>query len=291
MTIPTVVLELPDELLRCNNGTNLCDRPVNEILFATVHNGASTPVNGFTILPNHQRNLTEALYAGYRGINVDIGICNGVLGLVHSTCFLGFDANLTNTFQEIADFLEQHENEVLLMPTQLDFGTGGEFSLLEMEAVMPVSFRNLLYEYPTNNDERPPWPTLRELIVANQRILFFHYNGERCNSSITCPYGFMDWFDYAAESDFSLADVDALLDKDNACRITRGETSTSFYGVNDFTSLANPKACGVLNSGEFLRNHIVSCANVTQRDVNLVFVDCWDVGDVLEVVHEYNQGL
>jgi hypothetical protein len=308
-------------MISCNNSTFLCDRPVNQILFATIHNAASTAADGF-ILPNHQGSILEALKAGYRGINVDIGICRGnVIGLVHSSCFLGF-GNLTTTFAEIALFMEENVNEVLIMPTQLDFNTGGEFTLLELAAIMPQSFRELLYEhhpqkknnnnttndtdtntsYVTTTTITPSWPTLRELIESNQRILFFHYNGERCDddddssssSSTTCPYGFMNWFDYATESEYSFPDIDALLNKDEACRVTRGEPSTSsFYGVNVFTSFPNPVTCAVLNNADFLRNHLTWCANVTQRDdnnngVNVLLVDCWNVGEVVPVVHEYN---
>jgi hypothetical protein len=330
--IPTVVLIEPpaptgeDGPLSCNNGTHLCDRRVNEILFATVHNAASTAVDGF-ILPNHQGSIMEALQAGYRGINVDIGICRGnVIGLVHSSCFLGF-GNLTTTFAEIASFLADNVNEVLIMPTQLDFGTGGEFTLSELAAIMPQSFRELLYEHHpkkkknnnTNNENDnnnvttttatiTPWPTLRELIASNQRILFFHYNGERCDdndddssssslSTTTCPYGFMNWFDYAAESEYSFADIDSLLDKDQACRVTRGgepsTSSASFYGVNVFTRFPNPDHCAILHSADFLWNHLTRCAAVAQRDngVNVLLVDCWNVGDVVLVVHEYNQAL
>jgi hypothetical protein len=304
----------------CNNGTHLCDRRVNEILFATVHNAASTAADGF-ILPNHQGSIMEALQAGYRGINVDIGICGSgnIIGLVHSSCFLGF-GNLTTTFTEIASFLADNVNEVLIMPTQLDFGTGGAFTLSELAAAMPRSFRELLYEHhpqkknnntnTTNeNDDNnnnnmtttttiTPWPTLRELIASNQRILFFHYNGERCdNDDDTCPYGFMNWFDYAAESEYSFTDIDALLDKDQACRVTRGgepsTSSLSFYGVNVFTRFPNPDHCAILHHADFLRNHLTRCAAVAQRDngVNVLLVDCWNVGDVVTVVHEYNQAL
>lgn len=279
----------PKPIRRCNNGTNLCNARVNDILFATLHNAASTTADNFTLLPNHERNLSEALIAGYRGINVDIGICNGVLGLVHSTCVLGF-ANLTTTFAEIAAFMEKNVNEVLLMPTELNFDTGGAFSLLQMAALMPMRFRKLLYQHP---NVTTPWPTLGELIDANQRILFFHYNGERCNStsSTTCPFGFMNWFDYAAESEFSFANTSALNNKESACNVTRGRSSTSFYGVNIFPRIANVQACVVLNDAEFLRTHIAACANITRRDVNLILIDCWEIGGALAVVQEYNDAL
>jgi hypothetical protein len=43
-----------------------------------------------------------------------------------------------------------------------------------------------------------------------------------------CPYGFMEWFDYAAESAFSFANTSALNDTKSACNVTRGIiTSTS----------------------------------------------------------------
>jgi hypothetical protein len=83
---------------------------------------------------------------------------------------------------------------------------------------------------------------------------------ERCVSFMAnnnCPYGFMDWFDYAAESAFSFANTSALNDTKSACNVTRGIiTSTSFYGVNIFTSIANPAACAVLKEAEFVRRHI-----------------------------------
>lgn len=249
-----------------------------------MHNAHNTLADGIEFFYNHERNLTEALRAGYRGINVDIGICDGELRLVHSFCLLGY-SSIDNSFREIATFLQENKREVLLMPTQLDFGTGGEFSLLDLEIAMPTEFTDLLYQYPGD----VPWPTLQELIDADQRILFFHYNGERCSSSTNCPYGFMNWFDYAVESEFSFANAVALDDKANACRITRGDTLTGFYGVNVFTSIANEAECTILNEADFLRDHLAACAEITQRQVNLVLVDCWDNGDVLGVVHEFNE--
>lgn len=224
--------------------------------------------------------------AGYRGINVDIGVCNGALQLVHSFCQLGF-SSILESFGEIVAFLRDNPREIVLMPTQLDFGTGGSFSLLELEAALPEEFLDLLYQYPGDG----PWPTLQELIDANQRILFFHYNGEECTSTNSCPFGFMNWFDYAAESTFSFVDTAALDDKASACRVTRGVDSTAFYGVNVFTSITTAAACAVLNDAEFLRNHLTTCADITQRQVNVVLVDCWDTGDVLSVVHELNEAL
>jgi hypothetical protein len=60
----------------CNGLSSICDLPVNDIMFATAHNAMSSTENKF-LFANHKYELEDALIAGYRGINVDIGKCNG----------------------------------------------------------------------------------------------------------------------------------------------------------------------------------------------------------------------
>jgi hypothetical protein len=160
---------------------------------------------------------------------------------------------------------------------------------------MPWAFRQLLYQH--DDVSTTPWPTLGELIESNKRILFFHYNGERCDTTAaTCPNGLMNWFDYAAESEYSFATIEALQDHETACRVTRGDTTSSLsssnhvlYGVNVFTNVPSPENCAAVNAAAFLRSHLTNCATIARRSmVNVLLVDCWNVGDVLSVVYEYN---
>jgi len=295
---PSIVVMGPSEgdgVLQCNGLENLCDIPANNVLFATVHNAPSTSEAGFQFVPNHRYNFEGALEAGYRGINFDIGKCGGEVQLVHANCGLGSRepvAALTN----IVSFLKSNPNEVIIIPTQVENNAGGGvITLAEIDALLQsvAGFKNLMYQHPGPGTN---WPTLRELIEANTRILFFHFNGdEYCSGSnaVSCPSGFNDWFRYVGESEFEFTSSSQFSDPSYSCKITRGPGANTpdFYGVNVFLQLPNLQTCGELNTREFLVSHLEACGGVTGYDVNVLVVDCWDEGDVLDVVREYNQAL
>jgi hypothetical protein len=277
--------------MRCNGLENLCDLPVNNILFATLHNAMATEQDGF-LFPNHEFQLEGALEAGYRGINIDIGKCNGEIRLLHETCSLGSRDPVT-ALTNIGRFLQENPNEVLLINAQINNDSGGEVTIEEMDAGLELipGLKEQMYAHPGPGT---PWPTLRELIEANTRVLFFHYNGQFCSDpDITCPSGFHDWFTYAAETQFSFDDVAALDDKVTSCEITRGENGQrDFFGINVFTRVPSETACAVLNTATFLESHLTECSALNGGlDANLLLVDCWDKGDVLSVVRKYNEAL
>jgi hypothetical protein len=295
-TVPPTAAETPvattDQTgseLMCNGLSNLCDVPVDEVLFATVHNAQASAADNF-ILPNNQLSMEAALVAGYRGLNFDIGKCNGEIALVHSFCSVGTKDHRT-TWENINQFLEENPNEVLLLPVQIDYGAGGQVTLEEINAEMESisGLKNRMYAHPGPGT---PWPTLRELIKADERILFFHYNGQTC-SEVTCPTGFHDWFTYAAETEFSFDDVSALEDRTTSCEITRGQDGQrDFFGINVFTRIPSEVTCAVLNTAEFLEIHMEECSALNGGfKPNLILVDCWDEGDLLSIVRQYNEAL
>jgi hypothetical protein len=273
---------------KCNGLENLCNIPVNNILFATVHNAGSTTEDGVTLFPNQNLKLEKALAAGFRGINIDIGKCDGEIKLVHGICFVGF-RDFVEVFTDIVSFLDANPNEVLLMPVEINSDTGGAVTLDEIDAMMQNVTNLKRYMY--THDSTQSWPTMRDLIQANTRILFFQYNGESCggNSGLTCPSGLNDWFCYAEEGNFEFDTLSQFDDKSFACKATRGGTcSTDFYGVNVFETIPSASDAETLNSRSFLQDHITQCASIAGQDVNLVLVDFWDIGNVLDVVREYN---
>jgi hypothetical protein len=288
------VTSTPEPFL-CNGHANLCDRSVSDILFATVHNAASTFADGVFLFPNHENSLEDALVAGYRGINVDIGVCGDTIRLVHGLCALGY-REIVPTFSNIVRFLQENTNEVIIMPVQIDNDVGGDVTLQEIDNILQLvpGMKEIMYNHPS---DATSWPTLRELITANTRILFFVYNGERCygaEATVSCPVGIHDWFQYAGESEFQFETPDQLInDKAYACAITRGGSGLlDFYGVNVFTTIPRKRNCEELNTQANLESHLSSCSSLTgQTIVNLLLVDCWDVGDVISVVNTYNAAL
>ena len=70
----------------CNGLEGICDLRVDEVMYATLHNGMATFEDGFMFGPNHKFKLEGALEAGYRGINLDICNCGGELIFCHGEC-------------------------------------------------------------------------------------------------------------------------------------------------------------------------------------------------------------
>jgi hypothetical protein len=282
---PTNALNpIVDTTVGCNGLASLCQVPVNQVLFATVHNAAS--VLGVIQFPNHDRNMLEALQYGYRGLNVDIGLCDGSFRLLHGNCALG-SAPLEDGLRNITNFVQTNDNQVVLIPIQLDFETGGEFLIQALQdyiAATVPEFLNLLYVHDSSSTS---WPTLQQLIDAGTPILLFQYNGEDCSSG-NCPFGSglsQEWFDYAVESEYDFATTDEVL-TETGCTITRG-TGTAFYGVNMFTQVPSEASCDILNTQ--VRSHVNQCITSANRFPTAVLVDCWDRGTVVQDVQEINK--
>jgi hypothetical protein len=279
----------PTSEFLCNGLLSLCDKPVNEVSFATPHNAESSADTGTLFVPNHALSLEIALQNGYRGMNLDVGKCNGELQLVHGYCVNGY-RDPTEVFTNIATFLNDNPREVILMTIEINSDTGGAVTVDEIYALLQSisGFLDLVYVRP---ESATGWPTLEELIDADTRLLIFHYNGDRNCQDIACPPGLMYWWDYGMETEFQFANPSSLEDTASSCKVTRGLDGTrDFLGVNVFTEIPSDSSCEILNAYDFLSNHIRSCAELNYGHiVNVVMVDCHDVGEVLQVVKEYNE--
>jgi len=280
----------------CNGLENTCDLKVTDILYAGLHNAQSSVQDGFFIAPNHQYNLLSALEYGYRVINLDIGMCNGVLSLVHGICKLG-TTDPSETFQGIMNWLTKNPTEIVLIPIQIDSNAGGsDEPAIQLAQIYNMlnridGFTNRMYQRESGSD----WPTLREMIEQDKRIFLFHYNGpEECVSDdVNCPPGFHDWWQFAGETKFEFADGDDFEDKTEACTITRGRMIAPFYALNLFTTIPSKQlAIDLLNTQSFLEEHIAACSEVSSgQEVNILFVDFWEEGNVPRVVQTHNRQL
>lgn len=268
----------------CNGVPGLCGLKPDDILFATLHNAQATVEDGWLFAGNHEFSLERALLAGYRGINVDVGMCDGQVQLIHGMCNLG-TRNPSEVWTNITRFLNNNPREVIIMPIEIVSQDDQEKVTLDaLHATMPQEFLDLLYAHDPTTD----FPTLQELIDLEKRILLFHYAGDSC-STVTCPSGFHEWFYYAAETKFENPSVD-----DVSCTVERGSNGQGyFYAINDFVSdpLPSKSAAETLNAKTYLENLIQSCSKIESRDVNLVLIDFWEMGDLVEVTQRHNLNL
>ena len=63
----------------CNGLEDICDMRVNEVLFATLHNGMNEFEGGNFVVINKEFEIERALEAGYRAFKLDICNCKGEL--------------------------------------------------------------------------------------------------------------------------------------------------------------------------------------------------------------------
>lgn len=272
----------------CNGVETLCDVPASDVMFGMVHNAMSTFEDGFFLGNNHDFALEGALEAGYRAINVDIWECGGDLKLAHASCALG-TRDPVEVFTNIASFLDANPNEVLLLTMQVEVDDVDFFAIYSLMQAAP-GFSDQLY---VHDPDAASWPTLQELIDADTRIMFFHFNGPSCSTTTPCPAGFHDWFAYAVEAQFSFNRIAQVQNATYACELGRGRNARrDFYGLNSFLSIPSEQAAGTLNSKEFLEGYIDDCIDLSGGlDVNVMSVDFWSDGDLVEVVQLRNEAL
>ena len=179
----------------CNGLDNLCDWPVNEILFGAVHNAMAT-ADAF-LVPNHKKPVAEALERGFRGINLDVCNCQGVYTLCHGVCGLG-QADPLALVGDIVTFLEENPNEVVLLTLELNSNAGqtvdlGDFDTTVLRQI--EGFHDALYvhadisagdddedagDLAAGGDREDPWPTLRKLIEDDKVRTIFAEKKKSC---------------------------------------------------------------------------------------------------------------
>lgn len=275
----------------CNGVDTICDLRVSDIMFAGLHNAMSSVEDGFLIAGNHEFQVESALQAGFRGINMDVGNCDGKLVFVHSSCSLGTrDPYLV--LNNINLFLDTHPTDLILMPLQINNEvdqTVDLFALYDIMASVP-GFVDRMYVH----DDASYWPTMRSLITNDTRIIVFIYNaGTNCVDG-ECPVGFHPYFRYATETPFTFEEIANIEDVQTSCQFDRGDQGyRDFYVVNAFVSdpLPSQSSSKVINQAEFLQEHISSCQDIVNRPVNMVLIDFWEEGDLVDMVQDYNMNL
>jgi hypothetical protein len=295
----------------CNGVETLCDWPVSDILFGIPHNAMAT--KDLFLVPNQIRPIKDALKAGFRGINIDVCQCQGVYTLCHGFCGIG-ELDPKDAITSIVSFMAEPENqnEVLLLIMELNSDAGESVDLNNFYNTVLGQIDGFVEYLFVHDGPGEPWPTLGTLIANDTRLIVFHYNGPDCTEEGSCPEGLHYYFQYAQETPFELPTIVAIMDNDNSCTITRGAASTdgSFFAVNNFITpdyitegTLDPwenqlESAAIANALDFATERLQNCTQLKKEGdfigdskVNMLYVDFWDIGDVVQVVQEHNQNL
>lgn len=256
----------------CNGSAALCERRVDEVVFAGTHNAHASEDEGF-IFSNQFSGLAVQLQDGIRAFMLDTYEADGELVLCHGFCNVDVGVSpLVETLEVVRQFLETHPNEVLVLIVE-DYITARQTE----EAFEAAKLIPHLYAHPADD----AWPTLGELIDSGRRVIVFAQGqggGE--------PSWYLDLFNQSWDTPYAAKTPEEL-----KCSLGRGNRSRPFWVMNHFLTDAvggKPELAEQVNFNPFLMERVRRCEEEVGRLPNVIAVDFYEVGDLMKTVNDLN---
>jgi len=302
----------------CNGSAALCGATVDQVVFPGAHNAMSNAVVEGWLFPHHNHGIRRMLDDGIRMLAIDIHygvptggriktdfereqvsqekiaqavgpeaaaaavrIRNQLVGgeegtsgiyFCHGYCELGAYP-VAPTMQEIHDFLVANPGEVVMIVVE-DYIEPADLAALFSDAG--------LERLALTTDPKGPWPTLRQLVDRDQRLIVFTESGK----------GGAPWllpaFDAFQETPYSFKTP-----ADFSCRPNRGGTAGSLFQINHWietTPAPRPTNAEIVNAYDFLLRRARGCQQERRHVPNVIAVDFYNIGDVVEVARTLNEG-
>ena len=199
--------------------------------------------------------------------------------LCHTFCELGATP-LASVLDDIEEFLVTHPSEVIVIVNQ-DYLTPEDF----VGAVRKAGLADLAYDGPTSGD----WPTLREMIDDNQRIVFLAENRAGAAPWYRRAYG-----QVLQETPFHFSKVSQLTkpsELPTSCKPNRGPEDAPLFLLNHWittTPVARPSDAAKVNAYEPLLRRARECRRLRGKLPNLVAVNFYREGDTFRVADTLN---
>ena len=220
----------------CNGAAELCARTYDRVTVPMTHNAMSNADEGWSP-PNQTHGLARQLADGVRGMMLDLhyydaeanenaaGHIDGKTrrrsGLpVSRACALGH-TRLLDGLCAITKFLDENPGEVFSVIFENDVTDADTDEVLRASG---------LADYAYTHAKGAPWPTLRELIDTDKRVVVFLEQGGGTPAYLHRAYADEMWdtpYSFAKKEDFS-------------CALGRGSKSNALFLVNHW--LSNPFA-------------------------------------------------
>jgi hypothetical protein len=310
----------------CNGYAELCDRPLNEVAIPASHNSMSAAREPGWYIPNNITGIPQQLDSGVRGLLIDAhyGIKresgpvltdlkyegrNKVLDAVrdelgpdaerqvvrvterfatrggegeqsvylcHTACELG-STNMTSALSGVRAFLDTHPDEFLVIFIE---------DYVKPKDIERVFTDSGLVDYAYTPELGEPFPTLRELIESDRRVLVM---AENDNGDGSIPW-YVDGFELAQETPFDFKSVSELEDHRRSCEPNRGQDDGPLFQVNNWIErIPVERALGArANAYDVLFPRLRACRRIRDLDPNIVGVDFSEEGDLFEATRRIN---
>lgn len=256
---------------RCNGHEELCDRRFDQVAHPMTHNAMSNAEAGW-LVPNQSFGITRQLRDGIRGLMLDTYDEDGELLLCHVICGAGSQP-LVDGLGEIEAFLSANPDEVVSIIFE------NYISHAQMASAFEESgLSGLVHAHQVGD----PWPTLRELIDANTRLVAFQ---EKLPLDPEFPW-LMNVWDHTWETPFSFSTPEDLV-----CDPNRGDPANPLFLLNHFLTGpfgGSPESAETINHNPLFIDRATQCELEGDALPNFVAVDFYDIGDLFEVVDSLN---
>ncbi|HEY1509165.1 MAG TPA: hypothetical protein VGF93_09210 [Solirubrobacteraceae bacterium] len=310
--------------LTCNGFVALCARPLNDVAFAATHNSMASVTIPTWTFGQQDGTIADQLGYGIRGLLIDTYYGESIGGrvrtdlasvpkrdvavqqigepavaaaerlrsrigphgsgsrgiyLCHTFCEFGA-VSFPSALADIRSFLVSNPGEVLIVVIQDEGVTPADTE----RAFGDAGLLDLVYRGPLG-----PFPTLREMIDSNQRLVVMAEN-----DAGTVPWYHLAYDHALQETPFTFRSAAALTDQAQlqpSCRANRGPDTAPLLLLNhwvDTSPVPRASLAEVVNQRGPLLRRAQTCERLRHRLPNLVAVDFYRRGDVLGVVNALN---
>jgi hypothetical protein len=303
---------------RCNGHAALCNRPLDRVAFLGTHNSMAAASEPGWLFAAQGDGIAPQLDAGVRALLIDThygfatrrGVLTDLQGhslaaragdeadrvvataerlrkriaaapegkreifLCHTFCELGATRGL-DALRVLHEFLVRHPDEVVLLSIQDETSAADTAQLIRESGLAGEVYRG---------DARPPWPTLRELIDRDQRLVVFAENDHGGPPWLLAQPKVMQETPYHFGTEQALA-------APASCDPNRGGTAGSLLLVNHWVDTSPAPRVSIarrVNAREFLERRLERCRRTRAMLPNIVAVDFYREGDAAPVVDELN---
>ncbi len=332
---PLKVIQSTRTTLSCNGSPVLCNRHYNEITYVTSHNGSANRPSSALSLYNLRNcygsnindqgiSLAAQFNLGVRATKTPVlfdqnkvyachglspqdrdtvknKVCGGLSSYTKTACESIFnfidpctlDNNakvLSNLLNDFNDYIKNNPNEVLTLFVADQ--TGGHFEQIQ-STFEASSVNKYLYVQGSPNQA---WPTLKEMITSNKRLVVFVDTPDQFNSSQQADFNryFNRQGSFAWSSPFNYPTDESLKDEDPS-RLIPNLPYNDLWILQHFVtpSLAgNPYYAARVNEYQFLKNRVNKYINVIRKNPNFIWVDFTDLSqsgkDIFTLANELN---
>jgi hypothetical protein len=299
-------------LVTCNGHEDLCDRPLNEIVFAGTHNSMAAAAERGWYFPAHRYGIADQLRHGVRLLLIDTFYGDQTARGVRTVLDAGVrrDELVAEHGEEMVTAWERlslrllpgTDRGIYLCHSFCELGATpmrsaladirdyldaqpGEFVIIIVqdhttpEDTVAEFVRAGLAERAYAHPRGEAWPTLGELLDRGKQL--FVVAEEQAGAAPWYQYA----WDFIEETPFDSTSIAAM-----SCRPNRGGTGKPLFLLNHWVSGQGPRPALALeaNQYEVLIERVLDCQRERGRLVNFIAVDFYDAGDLFAVVDELN---